>query len=87
MEYSDLTRPQLLDHLRRCDAALHRIIGKLHDEIALHEYRKNSVTGPDEFEKGRLEGYTDAARIATAALDGRSEYAYPRAVLKSAVPW
>jgi hypothetical protein len=87
VEYSDLSRPQLLELLRRYDAALHRIVGKFHDEIALHEYRNASATGPDEFEKGRLDGTTDAARIAAAALHGGSEYAYPRAVLESAVPW
>jgi hypothetical protein len=87
VEYSDLSRPQLLDLLRRYDAALHRIVGKLQDEVALHEYRRTSGTGPDEFEKGRLDGTTDAARIAAAALHGGSEYAYSRAVLESYPRW
>jgi hypothetical protein len=71
-----LSRPQLLDLLRRHNTGLHRIIGELHDEIALLEYRNTSGTGPDEFEKGRLDGTTGAARIAAAALHGGSEYAY-----------
>jgi hypothetical protein len=87
LEYSDLSRPQLLDLLRRYDTALHRILGEFQDETTLHAYRRKSATGPGDFEKGRLDGYADAARIAAAALDGCSEYAYPRAVLESVVPW
>ena len=87
MEYSDLSRPQLLDLLRRYDTALQRIVGKFHDEIALHKYRNASRTGPDAFEKGRLDATTVTARIAAAALHGGSEYAYPRAVLESHPSW
>jgi hypothetical protein len=87
LEYSDLSRPQLLDLLRRYDTALHRIIDEFHDEVALHEYRNDSKCPPDAFEKGRLDGTTGAARIAAAALHGGSEYAYPRAVLESYPRW
>jgi hypothetical protein len=66
---------------------LNRIVGKLQDEIALHKYRNESGTGPSDFERGRLEGYTEAARIAAAALHGGSDYAYPRAVLESYPRW
>ena len=53
-EYSDLSRPQLLEMLQRYDKALRKITAKAHDEIALHKYREESRTGPNEFEKGRL---------------------------------
>jgi hypothetical protein len=86
LEYSDLSRSQLLDLLRRYDTALHRILREFHEETTLHAYRRKSATGPDDFEKGRLDGYADTARIAAAALDGRSEYAYPRAALEAVVP-
>jgi hypothetical protein len=45
---SDPSRPQLLDTLQPYDKALRKITGKAHDEIALHKYRKDSSTGPDE---------------------------------------
>lgn len=75
MEYSDLSRPQLLDLLRRYDAALDAIVEKFADESALHAYRSSSPAPPDEFEKGRLNAYKQTARIAAAALNGCSVYA------------
>jgi hypothetical protein len=86
-EYSDLSRPQLLEMLQRYDKALRKITAKAHDEIALHKYREESRTGPNEFEKGRLDGYTDAARVAMAALFGGSEYAYTRDLVEAVFPW
>ena len=44
----------------RYDKVLRRITGKAHDEIALHKYRKEYRAGPDEFEKGRLDGANTA---------------------------
>jgi hypothetical protein len=86
-EYSDLSRPQLLEMLQRYDKALRKITRKAHDEIALHKYRKESRTGPNEFEKGRLDGYTDTARVAMAALFGGSEYAYALDLVEAVFPW
>lgn len=71
----------------RYDKALRRLTGKAHDEISLHKYRKESRTAPDEFEKGRLDGYTDAARVAMAALFGGSEYGYARDLIEAVFPW
>jgi hypothetical protein len=63
-KYSDLSRPQLLEVLRRYDAALCLIAGKPADEETLHMYRKRSGTGPTDLEWGRLVAYKETARIA-----------------------
>jgi hypothetical protein len=69
-KYSDLSRPQLLEVLRRYDAALCLVAGKLADEETRHTYRKRSGTGLTDLEWGRLAAYKETARIAIAVRHG-----------------